>query len=61
MLTVALSLLFGLVAFAALVQIGISVSAGIGRTRAILAELSAGECVRARRPRPAARRALAPA
>jgi hypothetical protein len=53
MLTVALSLLFGLIAFAALAQIYVSVSAGIGRGRRIMAELSAGERVRARPLRPA--------
>ena len=64
MLTVALSLLFGLVAFAALVQIYASVSAGMVRGRLILAELSAGERYRVRPLRPAgpARRpAFAPA
>jgi hypothetical protein len=64
MLTVALSLLFGLVAFTALAQICVSVSAGVRRWRLILAELSAGERVRARtlRPaRPASRPAVVPA
>jgi hypothetical protein len=46
MLTVALSLLFGLVAFAALAQIYLSVSAGMRRGRQILAELAADEGVR---------------
>ena len=39
MLTIALSLLFGVVAFAALAQIYGSVSAGMKHGRAILAEL----------------------
>ncbi len=57
MLTIALSLLFGLVAFAALAQIWLSVSAGIKHGRAILAELSRHEraTVRARSARPTAR------
>ena len=41
MLAVAISLLFGLVAFAALAQIHASVSRGLRRGRLILAELSA--------------------
>ena len=53
MLTVALSLLFGLMAFAALAQICVSVSAGMQRRRQIMTELSAGERVRARPLRPA--------
>lgn len=53
MLTVALSLLFGLIAFAALAQIYVSVRAGMRRRRQILAELSAGERLRARPLRPA--------
>lgn len=53
MLTVALSLLFGLIAFAALAQIYVSVNAGLARGRRIMAELSAGESVRARPRRPA--------
>jgi hypothetical protein len=61
MLTVALSLLFGLVAFAALVQIWVSVGAGIRRRHVILAELSASERFTARRLRPVGRRAFAPA
>ena len=62
MLTVALSLLFGLIAFAALAQICVSVGAGIARGRQILAELSAGERVRARPNRHARpERRLAPA
>ena len=47
MLTVALSLLFGLIAFAALAQIYVSVNAGLACGRRIVAELSAGERVRA--------------
>lgn len=43
MLTVAISLLFGFVAFAALLQIHASVSHGVRRGRSILAELSACE------------------
>jgi hypothetical protein len=67
MLTIALSLLFGLVAFAALAQIYFSVSAGMKRGRLILAELSRQEhaAVRARsirrRARPSWQRALAAA
>jgi hypothetical protein len=53
MLTVALSLLFGLIAVAVLAQIYVSVSTGLRRGRQILAELSAGEDVRARPLRPA--------
>jgi hypothetical protein len=53
MLTVALSLLFGLVAFAALVQIYVSVAAGMQRGRQIMAELSAVDRVRSRRLPPA--------
>jgi hypothetical protein len=53
MLTVALSLLFGLVAFAALAQVYISVGAGIARGRQIMAELSAGKRLRERPLRPA--------
>ena len=53
MLTVALSLLFGLIAFAALAQIYLSVIAGLARGRRIMAELAAGERVRARPLRPA--------
>lgn len=45
MLTVALSLLFGLAALAAAAQIYVSVDAGIARWRQILIELSAGEGV----------------
>jgi hypothetical protein len=48
MLTVTLSLLFGLTAFGALAQICVSVGAGMRRGRQIMAELSAGERVRAR-------------
>ena len=44
MLTIALSLLFGLVAFAALAQVYFSVNAGMRRGRAILAELSRPDC-----------------
>ena len=57
MLTIALSLLFGLVAFAALAQIYASVSAGMKSGRAILAELSRQEraAVRAIAARPRAR------
>ena len=64
MLTVALSLLFGLVAFAAFVQICVSVSAGMKHGRAILAELATQKPVRARLLRPdgpAWRPAFAPA
>ena len=53
MLTVALSLLFGLIGFAALAQIYISVDAGMRHGRQVLAELSAGKHVRARQLRPA--------
>jgi hypothetical protein len=53
MLTVALSLLFGLIAFAALAQIYVSVNAGLARCRRIMAELAAGERVRARPLQPA--------
>jgi len=53
MLTVALSLLFGLVAFAALVQVSVSVGAGMVRGRQIMAELSAGERLRGRTLPPA--------
>ena len=64
MLTVALSLLFGLVAFAALVQIYFSVGAGLKRGRLIVAELSSAP-VRAksvrRRARPEWRPAVAAA
>ena len=52
MLTVALSLLFGLIAFASLAQIYVSVNAGLVRSRRIMAELSA-ERVRARPLQPA--------
>jgi hypothetical protein len=54
MLTIALSLLFGVVAFAALAQIWRSVGAGFTRGRLILAELSRPQrAVRAKSvPRP---------
>jgi hypothetical protein len=63
MLTVALSLLFGFVAAAALAQIFLSVSAGLARGRLILAELSREERVslRAKSVRRRGRRALAAA
>ena len=62
MLTIALSLLFGLVAFAALAQIWVSLGAGLTRGRVILAELSReGRAVRAKSARPRARRELQPA
>ena len=62
MLTIALSLLFGLVAFAALAQIYASVSAGLKRGRAILVELSPQEraIVRAKSARRRARREWPP-
>ena len=50
MLTVAVSLLFGLVAFAALAQIRLSVGQGLRRHHAILAELSAGQRIVRRKP-----------
>ena len=53
MLTVALSLLFGLAAFAALAQIYLSVNAGMRRGRQILAELSAADRLRTRKLPPA--------
>jgi len=53
MLTVALSLLFGLMGFAALAQIYISVGAGMKHRRQVLAELAAGKRFRARQLRPA--------
>ena len=53
MLTVTLSLLFGLAAIAALAQIYVAVNAGMRRGRHIMAELSAIDCVRARPLRPA--------
>ena len=43
MLTIAISLLLGLIAFAALAQISVSVNAGMKRARLILAELSGQE------------------
>ena len=52
MLTVALSMLFGLVAFAAFAQIYVSVSAGLRRSRQIMAELSAVDRLRGRTLRP---------
>ena len=58
MLTIALSLLFGLIAFAALVQIHLSVSAGLRHGRAVLAELSRQE--RAMATAKAARRKARP-
>ena len=62
MLTIALSLLFGLVAFAALAQIWISVSAGLARGRLIVAELSRQDrAARAKPTRPVVRPALAAA
>ena len=60
MLTVALSLLFGLAAVAALAQIYVAVNAGMRRGRQILAELAADEGVRAR-PLRSARPAWQPA
>ena len=51
MLTVTLSLLFGLIAFAALAQIWFSVGAGVKRGRVILAELSRQKPVRAKSAR----------
>jgi len=57
MLTIALSLLFGLIAFAALAQVGTSVSTGMTRGRLILAELSRQERAAAR-AKSARRRAL---
>ena len=56
MLTIALSLLFGLIAFAALAQIWFSVGAGVKRGRLILAELSRQQPVRAKSVRPRGRR-----
>ena len=56
MLTVALSLLFGLIAFAALAQIWFSVGTGVKRGRLILAELSRQQPVRAKSARRRARR-----
>ena len=50
MLTVDVSLLFGLVAFAALAQIRLSVGQGLRRHQAILAELSAGQRIVRRKP-----------
>jgi hypothetical protein len=62
MLTIALSLLFGLVALAALAQIWVSVDTGLKRGRLILAELSRQErAVRAESARPRARPASRPA
>ena len=57
MLTIALSLLFGLIAFAALAQVFVSVGAGLKHRRAIVAELSLHEraAARAKSPRPRAR------
>ena len=55
MLTVALSLLFGLIAFAALAQIWFAVGAGVKRGRLILAELSRQQPVRAKPVRRRAR------
>ena len=55
MLTVALSLLFGLIAFAALAQIWFSVGAGVKRGRLIVAELSRQQTVRAKSVRRRAR------
>jgi hypothetical protein len=43
MLTIVLSLLFGVIAFAALAQICVSVGTGVKHGRAILAELSRQE------------------
>ena len=43
MLTIAISLLLGLIAFAAVAQISVSVNAGMKRARLILAELSGQE------------------
>ena len=54
MLTIALSLLFGLVAFAALAQICFSIRTGLTRGRAIIAELE-GARVRAKSARRHAR------
>jgi hypothetical protein len=61
MLTIALSLLFGLVAFAALAQIWFSVSTGVNRARLILAELSRQQPVRAKSVRPTRQPVLAAA
>ena len=62
MLAIALSLLFGLVAFAALAQIWFSVGAGLKRGRAIRAELAPhGRApVRAKSVRPRAPREWPP-
>ena len=51
MLTVSLSLLFGLIAFATLAQIWFSVGTGVKRGRLILAELSRQQSVRAQSAR----------
>ena len=48
MLAIALSLLFGLIAFAALAQVFVSVGAGLRHGRAVLTELSRQERVTAR-------------
>ena len=63
MLTIALSVLFGLVAFAALAQIWISIGAGVKRGRLIAAELSREEraAARAKATRPVLRSAFAAA
>ena len=62
MLAVVLSLLFGLVAFAALAQIGLAVGAGFRRGRLLLAELAAEErAVKAKSARPHGRPAWQPA
>jgi len=56
MLTVTLSVLFGLIAFAALAQIWFSIGAGVKRGRLILAELSRQQPVRAKSVRRRGRR-----
>jgi hypothetical protein len=63
MLTIALSVLFGLVAFAALAQIYDAVGTGLKRGRLILAELSRQEraAVKVKATRPALQPALAAA
>ena len=62
MLTIVLSLLFGLIAFAALAQIWMSLGAGLKRGRLIIAELSRDErAARAKPARPLSRPALAAA
>jgi hypothetical protein len=62
MLTVALSILFGFVAFAALAQIHLAIGQGLRRGRLILAELSHAEraAVRAKSARRPGRRQWQP-